>query len=92
MTEPLTDSAFVSAIMDAFLSGSGQLVARPTDYAEAVRLELTNMPLSVALRGLESYLGRVKDKPWFHKVQLEWAHSDICDGFEAWKRSVGPVR
>lgn len=83
---------FIASVMTAFSRATNKIMTSPADYQTACAWEATGMPLSVALRGIETKLARAAGKPWTRngRAKLEYFTDDVLEIFADWKRAVGP--
>lgn len=86
----MSESEFVTTILESFTAATGRLSTSPLDYDQACTWHRQGMPLSVAWKGCQAKLSRCEDKKYRTIMPLSWCESDVQETFTNWQRAVGP--
>lgn len=83
---------FVATVLAVFMEHTRKIMASPVDYETARQWEDAGVPVSIAVRGIETKAARAEGKPWLTngRAKLEYFTDDVMQVFQDWKRAVGP--
>lgn len=81
---------YVRTLLESYEAATGRLMSTPADYDQAVTWRDGGIPLTVAQAGVEAKLARAQGKGYLRTMPLSWCHDDVVEGYQNWRRAVGP--